>query len=121
MRCQTRCSRPARLCESEHLRELGVDHPRRKKPGQYPVLEPLGNDGVAHLRLRRAERHVDGFAQTFRGQAVGTRFGDDKLLEFLHRLPILGRLELTEIFFLALVLHRRVHGARFNDHDVDAK
>src|ERR1700689_5200406 len=50
-----------------------------------------------------------------------TCFGDDELLEVLHRLPILGLLELTQIFFFALVVHRRVHGARFNDHDVDAK
>jgi hypothetical protein len=37
------------------------------------------------------------------------------------RFPIIGLLKLTQIFFLALVLHRRVHGARFNDYDVDAK
>ena len=64
---------------------------------------------------------MDGFAQTLRGQAVITGFVDDPLLEVLHRLPILGLLELTQIFFFALVVHRRVHGARFNDHDVDAK
>src|SRR5580692_6978469 len=52
---------------------------------------------------------------------MGTCFGDDELLEVLHRLPILSVLELTQIFFFALVVHRRVHGARFNDHDVDAK
>jgi short-subunit dehydrogenase involved in D-alanine esterification of teichoic acids len=33
----------------------------------------------------------------------------------------LGLPELTQIFFFSLVLHRRVHGPRFNDHDVDAK
>src|ERR1700674_2429663 len=43
------------------------------------------------------------------------------LREVLHRLPILGLLELTQIFFFALVVHRRIHGARFNDHDFDAK
>jgi hypothetical protein len=56
-----------RLCESEQLCELGVEHPRRKKSGQSPVLETLRNDRVACLRFRRAECHVDGFAQTFRG------------------------------------------------------
>jgi hypothetical protein len=66
-RCQTRRSRLAGLCESEHLRELGVDHPHRKESGQNPVLESLWNDRVACLRPRRAERHVDGFAETLRG------------------------------------------------------
>ena len=56
-----------RLCESEQLCELGVEHPHRKKSGQSPVLETLRNDRVACLRLRRAECHVDGFAQTLRG------------------------------------------------------
>src|SRR5271155_1548873 len=93
------------LCESEHLCELGVDHPCRKKPGKSPVLETLRNDRVARLRFRRAERHVDGFAQTLRGQAISSCFVDDPLLEFLHRLPILGMLELTQIFFFSLVVH----------------
>ena len=56
-----------RLCESEQLCELGVEHPRRKKSGQSPVLETLWNDRVACLRFRRAECDVDGFAQTLRG------------------------------------------------------
>jgi hypothetical protein len=56
-----------RLCESEHLGELSVEHPCRKKSGESPVLETLRNDRVACLRFRRAERHVDGFAQTLRG------------------------------------------------------
>ena len=55
-----------RLCESERLCETGVEHPHRKKSGQSPVLETLRNDRVACLRFRRAERHVDGFAQTLR-------------------------------------------------------
>ena len=56
-----------RLCESERLCETGVEHPHRKKSGQSPVLETLRNDRVACLRFRRAECHVDGFAQTLRG------------------------------------------------------
>jgi hypothetical protein len=36
-----------RLCESEQLCELGVEHPRRKESGQSPVLETLRNDRVA--------------------------------------------------------------------------
>jgi hypothetical protein len=53
-----------RLCE------LGVEHPRRKKSGQSPVLETLWNDRVACLRFRRAERHMDSFAQTLRGRPL---------------------------------------------------
>ena len=110
-----------RLCQFHPLCELSVEHRRRKKSGQSPVLETLWNDRVARLRFRRAECHVDGFAQTLRGSAISTCFGDDELPEVLHRLPILGLLELTQIFLFALVVHRRVHGARFKDHDVDAK
>src|ERR1700691_1215569 len=56
-----------RLCHSEQLCELGVEHPRRKESGQSPVLETLRNYSVACLRFRRAECHMDGFAQTLRG------------------------------------------------------
>jgi hypothetical protein len=55
-----------RLCESELLCDYGVEHPRRKKSGQSPVLETLLNDCVACLRFCRAECHMDGFAQTLR-------------------------------------------------------
>ena len=55
------------LCEFHLLCECGVEHPRRKKSGQSPVLETLRNDRVACLRFRRAECYVDGFAQTLRG------------------------------------------------------
>src|SRR5271170_7815631 len=82
-----------RLRESEQLRELGVEHPRRKKSGQSPVLEALRNDRIACLRFRRGECHEDGFAQTLRGEAIVACFGDDELLEVLHRLPLLGRFE----------------------------
>src|SRR6202050_2102201 len=103
-----------RFCESELLCENGVEHPRRKKSGQSPVLESLLNDCVACFRFCRAERHVDGFAQTLRGIAL-TSFVDDEILEALYRLPILGLPELTQIFFFAFVVHRRIHEARF-DH-----
>ena len=52
-----------RFYESELLCENGVEHPRRKKSGQSPVLETLLNDCVACLRFCGAECHVDGFAQ----------------------------------------------------------
>src|ERR1700719_3972388 len=98
------------LCEFHLLCERGVEHPRRKKSGQSPVLETLRNDRVACLRFRRAERQVDGFAQTLWGETISTCLVDDPLLELLHRLPIFGWLELTHIFFFALVVHRCVHG-----------
>jgi hypothetical protein len=47
-----------RLCESERLCELGVEHPRRKKSGQSPVLEPLRNDRIACLRFRRVRERM---------------------------------------------------------------
>src|ERR1700691_4200611 len=50
--------------------EFGVEHPRRKKSGQSPVLETLRNDRVAFLRFRRAECDVDGFAQTRRARSA---------------------------------------------------
>ena len=56
-----------RLCDPHLLCEIGVEHPRRKKSGQSPVLETLRNDCVACFRFRRAECHVDGFAQTLKG------------------------------------------------------
>src|SRR3984885_643427 len=46
------------LFESEQLRELGVEHPRRKKSGQSPVLKALRNTRVAYLRFPRAECHT---------------------------------------------------------------
>src|SRR5580704_12680337 len=55
-----------RLFESHLLCDRGVEHPHRKKSGQSPVLETLRNDRVACLRFRRAECHVDGFAETLR-------------------------------------------------------
>src|ERR1700683_3209314 len=109
-----------RLYESELLCDHRVEHPRRKESGQSPVLETLLNDCVACLRLCGAECHVDGLAQTLRGKAL-TSFGDDEFLEVLHRRPILGLLELAQIFFFALVVHRRVYEARFDHHEVDAK
>jgi hypothetical protein len=45
---------------------------------------------------------MDGFSQTLRGETVAS-FGDDELLKVLHRVPILGRLKLGQIFFFALV------------------
>src|ERR1700678_2773278 len=109
-----------RLYESELLSDHGVEHSRRKKPGQSPVLETLLDDCVACLRFCRAECQVDGFAQTLRGETLAS-FGDDELLKVLDRVPILGRLKLTQIFFFALVVHRRVHEARFDHYEVDAK
>src|ERR1700686_5184603 len=94
-----------RLFESHLLCDKVVEHPHRKESEQSPVLETLRNDRVACLRFCRAECHMDGFAQTLRGQAISTCFVDDPLLEVLHRLPILGLLELTQIFFFALVVH----------------
>jgi hypothetical protein len=55
------------LCESEHLCELGVEHPRRKQSRQSPVLETLRHNRVACLRFRRGECHMDCFAQSLRG------------------------------------------------------
>src|ERR1700683_426759 len=109
-----------RLRESELLCKNGVEHSRRKESGQSPVLESLLNDCVACLRLCRAQCHVDGLAETLRGKALAY-FGDDEFLEVLYRLPILGLLELAQIFFFALVVHRRVYEARFDHHEVDAK
>src|ERR1700677_1442126 len=110
-----------RLSESHLLCDKVVEHPHRKESEQSPVLETLRNDRVAWLRFCRAQCQMDGFAQTLRGEAISTCFVDDPLLEVLHRLPILGLLELTQLLFFALVVHRSVHGARFDDHDVDAK
>ena len=81
---------------------MGVEHPQRKKSRQRPVPETSRNDRIVGLRFRRGERHVDGFAQTLRGQAVRTGFGDDVLRELPFRLPIPGLLELTQIFFSRL-------------------
>src|ERR1700687_446012 len=92
------------LFESHLLCELGVEHPRRKKSGESPVLETLRNDRVACLRLRRAECQMDGFAHPLRGKAISACFIDDPLLEFLYRLPVLGVLELAQVFFFALVV-----------------
>jgi hypothetical protein len=36
---------------------------------------------------------MDGLAKTLWGQAVSPGFGNDELLELLHRLPIFGLLE----------------------------
>jgi len=47
-----------RLYESELFCGYGVEHPRRKKSGQSPVLESLLNDCVACLRFWRAECHM---------------------------------------------------------------
>ena len=63
---------------------------------------------------------MDGFAQTLGGESLAS-FADDELLKVLHRVPIPGRLELTQILFLTLAVHRRVHEARFDHHEVDAK
>src|ERR1700688_18283 len=43
---------------------------------------------------------MDGFARTLRGETLAS-FGDDELLKVLHRVPILGRLKLTQIFFFS--------------------
>src|ERR1700722_2757924 len=55
------------LCEFHLLCEFCVEHPRRKKSGENPVLQTLWNDCVACLRFLGGECHVDGFAQTLRG------------------------------------------------------
>jgi hypothetical protein len=55
-----------RLYKSELLCDHSVEHPRRKKPGQSPVLEALLNDCIACLRFCCAECDVDSFAQTLR-------------------------------------------------------
>src|SRR6266404_2391416 len=77
--------------------------------------------GSSWLRLYESELLCDnGFARTLRGETLAP-FGDDELLKVLYRVPILGRLKLTQIFCFALVVHRRVHEARFDHYEVDAK
>src|ERR1700682_3066098 len=50
MRCEKPGIRGWLLPGELHLLcELGVEHPRRKKPGEGPVLEALWNDRVADL------------------------------------------------------------------------
>jgi hypothetical protein len=62
---------------------------------------------------------MDGFTQTLGGETLAS-FGDDEPLKVLHRVPIIGRLKLTQIFFFTLVVHCRVHEARFDHYEVDA-
>src|ERR1700678_3578622 len=56
-----------RLCESHLLCDKVVEHPHRKESEESPILKTLRNDRVACLRFRRAECHMDGFAQTLGG------------------------------------------------------
>ena len=64
---------------------------------------------------------MDVCAYTLCGQSFSTVFGEDDLLKLLLCLQIFGLPLLAEILFFAFVVHLCVHGAGFNNHQVDAK